>query len=62
MDNQNVLICTVPKYRAAVDYTLRLRASWNLPRCMANSDTHEAVANHYPGSATANSYLGMTST
>ena len=34
-----VLDCTVPKYRAAVDYTPRLRASQNLPRCMANSDT-----------------------
>ena len=32
-------LCTVPKYRAAVDYTPRLRASRNLPRCMANSDT-----------------------
>ena len=54
--------CTVPKYRAAVDYTPRLRAPRNLLRCTANSDTCEAVANHYPGSATANSYLGMTST
>ena len=54
--------CTVPKYRAAVNYTPRLRAPWNLPRCMAHSDTCEAVANNYPGSATANSYLGMTST
>ena len=57
-----VLICTVPKYRAAVDYTPRLRAPRNLPRCTANSDTYEAVANNYPGSATANSYLGTTST
>ena len=31
---------TVPKYRAAVDYTPRLRAPRNLPRCMANSDTY----------------------
>ena len=54
--------CTVPKYRAAVDYTPRLRASRNLPRCMANSDTCEAVANNYPGLATANSYPGTTST
>ena len=54
--------CTVPKYRAAVDYTPSLRASRNLPRCMANSDTCEAVANNYPGSATANSYPGMMST
>ena len=54
--------CTVPKYRAAVDYTPRLRAPQNLPRCTANSDTCEAVANNYPGSATANSYLGTTST
>ena len=30
----------VPKYRAAVDYTPRLRASRNLPRCMANSNTY----------------------
>ena len=55
-------LCTVPKYRAAVDYTPRLRAPRNLPRCTANSDTRKAVANHYPGSATANSYLGTTST
>ena len=54
--------CTVPKYRAAVNYTPRLRTPQNLPRCTANSDTCEAVANHYPGLATANSYLGMTST
>ena len=54
--------CTVPKYRAAVDYTPRLRASWNLPRYMANSGTCEAVANNYPGSATANGYPGTTST
>ena len=54
--------CTVPKYRAAVDYTPRLRAPRNLPRCTANSDTREAVANHSLGSATANSYLGTTST
>ena len=54
--------CTVPKYCATVDYTPRLRASWNLPRCMANSNTCEAVANNYPGSATANSYPGTTST
>ena len=33
-------ICTVPKYRAAVDYTPRLRAPRNLPRCTANSDTY----------------------
>ena len=59
---QHGVVCTVPKYRATVDYTSRLRAPWNLPRCMANSDTREAVANHYPGLATANSYLGMTST
>ena len=52
----------VPKHHAAVDYTPRLRVPRNLPRCMANSDTCEAVANHYPGSATANSYLGITST
>ena len=32
--------CTVPKYHTAVDYTLRLRAPRNLPRCMANSDTY----------------------
>ena len=32
--------CTVPKYHAAVDYTPRLRASRNLPRCTANSDTY----------------------
>ena len=32
--------CTVPKYRAAVDYTPRLRAPRNLPRCTANSDTY----------------------
>ena len=32
--------CTVPKYRAAVNYTPRLRAPQNLPRCMANSDTY----------------------
>ena len=57
-----ISLCTVPKYRAAVDYTPRLRAPRNLPRCTANSDTHEAVANHSPGSATANSYLGTTST
>ena len=50
--------CRVPKYHAAVNYTPRLRAPRNLPRCMANSDTCEAVANNYPGSATANSYLG----
>ena len=56
------LQCTVPKYRAAVDYTPRLRASRNLLRCMANSDTCEAVANNYPGTAIANSYPGMTST
>ena len=55
-------LCTVPKYHAAVDYTPRLRAPRNLPRCTANSDTREAVANHSPGLATANSYLGMTST
>ena len=55
-------LCTVPKYRAAVDYTPRLRAPRNLPRCMANSDTCDTVANSYPGSATANSYLGTTST
>ena len=54
--------CTVPKYRAAVDYTPKLRAPRNLPRCTANSDTCKAVANNYPGSATANSYLGTTST
>ena len=54
--------CTVPKYCAAVDYTPRLRAPRNLLRCTANSDTREAVANHSPGSATANSYLGTTST
>ena len=54
--------CTVPKYRATVDYTLRLRASWNLPRCMANSNTCKAVANNYPGSATVNSYPGTMST
>ena len=30
----------VSKYRAAVDYTPRLRAPRNLPRCMANSDTY----------------------
>ena len=53
---------TVPKYRATVDYTPRLRASRNLPRYMANSGTCEAVANNYPGSATANSYPGMMST
>ena len=56
------MTCTVPKYRATVDYTPRVRASRSLLRCMANSDTYEAVANNYPGSATANSYLGMTST
>ena len=50
----------VPKYCAAVDYTPRLRASRNLPRCMANSDTCEAVANNYPVLATANSYSGTT--
>ena len=33
-------VCTVPKYRAAVDYTPRLRASRNLPRCTANGDTY----------------------
>ena len=55
-------ICTVPKYRAAVDYTPRLRAPRNILRCTANSDTWEAVANHSLGSATANSYLGTTST
>ena len=33
-----------------------------IPPTTANSDTREAVANHSPGSATANSYLGMTST
>ena len=55
-------MCTVPKYRATVNYTPRLRAPWNLPRCTANSDTCEAVANHSLGSATANSYLGTTST
>ena len=54
--------CTVPKYHAAVDYTPRLRAPRNLLRGTANSDTREAVANHSPGLATANSYLGMTST
>ena len=54
--------CTVPKYRAAVDYTPRSRAPRNLPRCTANSDTCEAVANSYPDSATANSYLATTST
>ena len=54
--------CTVPKYRAAVDYTPRLRASQNLLRYMANSGTCETVANNYPGSATANSYPGTTST
>ena len=32
--------CTVPKYRAAVNYTPRLRAPRNLPRCKANSDTY----------------------
>ena len=32
--------CTVPKYRASVDYTPRLRAPRNLPRCTANSDTY----------------------
>ena len=32
--------CMVPKYRAAVDYTPRLRAPQNLPRCTANSDTY----------------------
>ena len=32
--------CTVPKYHAALDYTLRLRAPRNLPRCTANSDTY----------------------
>ena len=52
----------VPKYHAAVDYTPRLRASRNLPRCMTDSDTCEAVANNYPGLATANSYPGTTST
>ena len=52
----------VPKYRAAVDYTPRLRTSRNLLRCMAKSDTCKPVANNYPGSATANSYPGMTST
>ena len=52
----------VPKYRVAVDYTPRLRASQNLPRCMGNSDTCEAVAKHYPGSVVANSYPGMMST
>ena len=57
-----VIFCTVPKYRAAVDYTPRLRAPRNLPRCTANSDTRKAVANHSLGSATANSYLGTTST
>ena len=57
-----VCICTVPKYRAAVDYTPRLRAPRNLPGCTANSNTFEAVANNYPGLATANSYLGTTST
>ena len=41
---------------------LRSRASRNLLRCMANSDTFEEVANNYPGSALANSYPGMTST
>ena len=30
----------VAKYRAAVDYTPRLRAPWNLLRCTANSDTY----------------------
>ena len=55
-------LCTVPKYHAAVDYTPRLRAPWNLPRCTANSDTCKAVANHSLGLTTANSYLGMTST
>ena len=54
--------CTVPKYHAAVDYTPRLRASWNLPRCMANSNASETVANNYPGSATANRYPGTAST
>ena len=54
--------CMVPKYRATVDYTPRLRAPQNLPRCTANSDTCDTVANSYPGSATANSYLGTTST
>ena len=57
-----ICMCTVPKYRAAVDYTPRLRAPRNLARCTANSDTREAVANHSPGSATANSHLGTTST
>ena len=33
-------VCMVPKYRAAVDYTPRLRAPRNLPRCTANSDTY----------------------
>ena len=61
-NKEGVVLCTVPKYRAAVDYTPRLRASRSLPRCTANSDTYEAVANNYPGSATANSYLGTTST
>ena len=37
----------VPKYHATVDYTPRLRAPQNLLRCMANSDTCEAVANKY---------------
>ena len=32
--------CTVPKYHATVDYTPRLRAPRNLPRCTANSDTY----------------------
>ena len=58
----NFMSCTVPKYHAAVNYTPRLRASRNLPRCTANSDTCEAVANNYPGSATANSYLSTMST
>ena len=61
-EDSHISNCMVPKYRATVDYTPRLRASRNLPRCMANSDTYEAVANNYPGLATANSYPGTTST
>ena len=61
-DTETTEVCTVPKYRAVVNYTPSLRASLNLPRCMANSDTYEAVANNYSGSATANSYPGTMST
>ena len=55
--------CTVPKYHATVNYTPRLRAPREVTEGVRPIATLAmAVANHSPGSATANSYLDTTST